>query len=104
VGCWAIVRRSRLEERRGRRNQDDGVGKPTTLTEGRGFDEEKTGRGRVVEISTSLPHPASPLPHPGSCRLRAARLTRQNGTGNVLSSSPEFYSPPLRHMTDLQGP
>jgi hypothetical protein len=57
VGCWAIVRRSRLEERRGRRNQDDGVGKPTTLTEGRGFDEEKTGCGRVVEISTS---PASP--------------------------------------------
>jgi hypothetical protein len=37
-----------------------GVGKPITPTEGRGFDEEETGRGRVVEISTP---PGLTLPH-----------------------------------------
>ena len=72
------------------------MGKPITPTEGRGFDEEETGRESVVEISTS---PASPR----SCGLRAARLARQSGTGSVLSSSFKFYSP-LLHITDVQGP
>jgi hypothetical protein len=30
---------------------------------------------------------------PSSRELRAARLTRQNGKGNVQPTSPEFYAP-----------
>ena len=63
-----------------------------------------TGKGSPrphLSCSPRLPYLAPGSP--GSRELRAASLTRQNGTGNVESTSPEFCRRPLPFFRSSQS-